>query len=118
MERNLSTVSVGTSESDAAKATRGAMNPDRRQGALSCARATRPTTIRRIAEVVGGLGARALPVLQGQGRDLIALCDQTFSCLIELMEGMDRQALTPLERLRSCGAPISASRSSIRANTG
>jgi hypothetical protein len=35
---------------------------------------------------------------------MLALCDQTFRSLIEVMEGMEQEELTPIERLRRCGA--------------
>ena len=35
---------------------------------------------------------------------LIALCDQTFGAMIELMDGMEAEPLEPIARLRRCGA--------------
>jgi AcrR family transcriptional regulator len=61
------------------------------------------TTIRRIADVVGVSAPALYLYFKDKDAILIALCDQTFGALIELMDGMEHETLRPLERLRRCG---------------
>src|SRR6188508_1447539 len=62
------------------------------------------TTIRRIADVVGVSAPALYLYFRDKDAIMLALCDQTFRSLIEVMEGMEQQELTPIERLRRCGA--------------
>jgi AcrR family transcriptional regulator len=62
------------------------------------------TTIRRIADVVGVSAPALYLYFKDKESIMLALCDQTFASLIEVMEGMEKQELTPIERLRRCGA--------------
>jgi AcrR family transcriptional regulator len=62
------------------------------------------TTIRRIAEEVGVSAPALYLYFKDKDAIMLALCDQTFGGLIELMEAMEKQDLAPIERLRRCGA--------------
>jgi len=103
MERNLSTASVGTRK-------RRGEGYTRRDEILVAAKELflrdgfEATTIRRIADVVGVSAPALYLYFKDKDAIMLALCDQTFRSLIEVMEGMEQQELTPIERLRSCGA--------------
>lgn len=103
MERNLSTVPVGSRK-------RRGEGHTRRDEILVAAKELflregyQATTIRRIAEVVGVSAPALYLYFKDKDAILIALCDQTFSGLIELMDELEQKALSPLERLRHCGA--------------
>ena len=103
MERNLSTVSVGTRK-------RRGEGHTRRDEILIAAKELflregyEATTIRRIADVVGVSAPALYLYFKDKDAIMLALCDQTFASLIELMEGMEKQKLAPIERLRRCGA--------------
>ena len=103
MERNLSTVPAGTRK-------RRGEGHTRRDEILIAAKELflregyEATTIRRIADVVGVSAPALYLYFKDKDAIMLALCDQTFSSLIEVMEGMEQQPLTPIERLRRCGA--------------
>ena len=103
MERNLSTASVGTRK-------RRGEGYTRRDEILVAAKELflrdgfEATTIRRIADAVGVSAPALYLYFRDKDAIMLALCDQTFRSLIEVMEGMEQQELTPIERLRSCGA--------------
>ena len=88
MERNLSTISIGTRK-------RRGEGHTRRDEILIAAKdlflreGYQATTIRRIAEVVGVSAPALYLYFKDKDAILIALCDQTFSSLIEVMEGME-----------------------------
>src|SRR6476646_974367 len=102
MERDLSTASTGTRK-------RRGEGHTRREEILSAAGELflrdgyEATTIRRIAAVVG-VSAQAL-YLYFKDKDaiMLALCDQTFRSLNEVMDGMEKQDLAPVDKLRRCG---------------
>jgi AcrR family transcriptional regulator len=62
------------------------------------------TTIRRIADVVGVSAPALYLYFKDKDAILIALCDQTFGALIELMDSLESEPLAPVARLRRCGA--------------
>jgi len=103
MEHALSTASVGTRK-------RRGEGYTRRDEILVAAKELflrdgfEATTIRRIADVVGVSAPALYLYFRDKDAIMLALCDQTFRSLIEVMEGMEQQELTPIERLRSCGA--------------
>jgi AcrR family transcriptional regulator len=103
MERNLSTVPLGTRK-------RRGEGHTRRDEILIAAKELflregyEATTIRRIADVVGVSAPALYLYFKDKDAIMLALCDQTFGSLIELMEAMEQQPLTPLDRLRRCGA--------------
>jgi len=103
MEHNLSPASVGTRK-------RRGEGYTRRDEILVAAKELflrdgfEATTIRRIADVVGVSAPALYLYFKDKDAIMLALCDQTFRSLIEVMEGMEQQELTPIERLRSCGA--------------
>ena len=103
MEHTLSTASVGTRK-------RRGEGYTRRDEILVAAKELflrdgfEATTIRRIADVVGVSAPALYLYFRDKDAIMLALCDQTFRSLIEVMEGMEQQELTPIERLRSCGA--------------
>lgn len=61
------------------------------------------TTIRRIADVVGVSAPALYLYFKDKDAIMLALCDQTFSGLLERMDAIDKQELAPIERLRRCG---------------
>ena len=103
MEHALSTASVGTRK-------RRGEGHTRRDEILAAAKELflregfEATTIRRIADVVGVSAPALYLYFRDKDAIMLALCDQTFRSLIEVMEGMEQQELTPIERLRRCGA--------------
>jgi AcrR family transcriptional regulator len=103
MERNLSTASVGTRK-------RRGEGHTRRDEILIAAKELflregyEATTIRRIADVVGVSAPALYLYFRDKDAIMLALCDQTFASLIEVMEAMEQQPLSPLDRLRRCGA--------------
>ena len=103
MEHALSTASVGTRK-------RRGEGYTRRDEILVAAKELflrdgfEATTIRRIADVVGVSAPALYLYFKDKDAIMLALCDQTFRSLIEVMEGMEQQELTPIERLRRCGA--------------
>lgn len=103
MERNLSTAPVGTRK-------RRGEGHTRRDEILIAAKELflregyEATTIRRIAEVVGVSAPALYLYFKDKDAMMLALCDQTFASLIEVMEDMEQQPLSPLDRLRRCGA--------------
>ena len=103
MEHALSTASVGTRK-------RRGEGYTRRDEILVAAKELflrdgfEATTIRRIADVVGVSAPALYLYFRDKDAIMLALCDQTFRSLIEVMEGMEQQELTPIERLRRCGA--------------
>ena len=118
MERNLSTASVGTRK-------RRGEGHTRRDEILIAAKELflregyEATTIRRIADVVGVSAPALYLYFKDKDAIMLALCDQTFASLIEVMDG--HGAASRCRRSIACAAavrPISASRSSIRASTG
>jgi AcrR family transcriptional regulator len=62
------------------------------------------TTIRRIADVVGVSAPALYLYFKDKDAILIALCDQTFAAMIEIMDGIEHEGLGSVERLRRCGA--------------
>ena len=103
MEHALSTASVGPRK-------RRGEGHTRRDEILAAAKELflregfEATTIRRIADVVGVSAPALYLYFRDKDAIMLALCDQTFRSLIEVMEGMEQQELTPIERLRRCGA--------------
>jgi len=103
MERDLSTIAVGGRK-------RRGEGHTRRDEILVAAKELflrdgyEATTIRRIADVVGVSAPALYLYFRDKDAIMLALCDQTFRSLIEVMEGMEQQELTPIERLRRCGA--------------
>lgn len=103
MEHALSTASVGTRK-------RRGEGHTRRDEILAAAKELflregfEATTIRRIADVVGVSAPALYLYFRDKDAIMLALCDQTFRSLIEVMEGMEQEELTPIERLRRCGA--------------
>lgn len=103
MERNLSTVPAGTRK-------RRGEGHTRRDEILIAAKELflregyEATTIRRIADVVGVSAPALYLYFKDKDAIMLALCDQTFGLLIEVMEGMEQEPLSPLDRLRRCGA--------------
>lgn len=103
MEHDLSTSSVGTRK-------RRGEGHTRRDEILIAAKELflregyEATTIRRIADVVGVSAPALYLYFKDKDAIMLALCDQTFASLIEVMEGMEQQPLPPLDRLRRCGA--------------
>lgn len=103
MERSLSSGPVGTRK-------RRGEGHTRRDEILIAAKELflregyEATTIRRIADVVGVSAPALYLYFKDKDAIMLALCDQTFSALIEVMEGMEQQPLSPLTRLRQCGA--------------
>jgi AcrR family transcriptional regulator len=103
MERDLSTIALGGRK-------RRGEGHTRRDEILAAAKELflrdgfEATTIRRIADVVGVSAPALYLYFKDKDAIMLALCDQTFGGLIELMEGMEKQALAPIERLRRCGA--------------
>lgn len=103
MERALSTMIVGGRK-------RRGEGHTRRDEILAAAKnlflrdGFEATTIRRIADVVGVSAPALYLYFKDKDAIMLALCDQTFGGLIELMEGMEKQDLAPIERLRRCGA--------------
>lgn len=103
MERNLSTVPAGTRK-------RRGEGHTRRDEILNAAKELflregyEATTIRRIADVVGVSAPALYLYFKDKDAIMLALCDQTFGLLIEVMEGMEQEPLSPLDRLRRCGA--------------
>jgi AcrR family transcriptional regulator len=61
------------------------------------------TTIRKIADRVGVSAPALYLYFSDKEAIMLALCDQTFGFLIEKMGELEKQALSPLERLRHCG---------------
>ncbi len=57
-----------------------------------------------IAGRVGVSAAALYLYFRDKDAIMVALSDQTFGSLIESMEGLEREALAPLDRLRRCGA--------------
>lgn len=102
MERNLSTAPVGTRK-------RRGEGHTRRDEILIAAKELflregyEATTIRRIADVVGVSAPALYLYFKDKDAIMLALCDQTFSSLIEVMEDMEQQPLPPLDRLRAGG---------------
>ena len=103
MGRHLSTASIGTRK-------RRGEGHTRREEILLAAKELflregyEATTIRRIADVVGVSAPALYLYFKDKDAIMLALCDQTFRSLIELMEEMEQQQLSPIERLRRCGA--------------
>jgi AcrR family transcriptional regulator len=103
MERALSTISAGTRK-------RRGEGYTRRDEILVAARdlflrdGYEATTIRRIADVVGVSAPALYLYFKDKDAIMLALCDQTFRSLNEVMDGMEKQQLAPIERLRRCGA--------------
>jgi AcrR family transcriptional regulator len=102
MERDLSTIAVGGRK-------RRGEGHTRRDEILVAAKELflrdgyEATTIRRIADVVGVSAPALYLYFKDKDAIMLALCDQTFGGLIELMEGMEKQDLAPIDRLRRCG---------------
>jgi AcrR family transcriptional regulator len=61
------------------------------------------TTIRRIADSVGVSAPALYLYFKDKEAIMLALCDQTFSGLIERMGEIEKEGLPPIERLRHCG---------------
>jgi AcrR family transcriptional regulator len=61
------------------------------------------TTIRKIADRVGVSAPALYLYFSDKEAILLALCDQTFGFLIEKMGELEKQTLSPVERLRHCG---------------
>ena len=103
MERVLSTISAGTRK-------RRGEGHTRREEILVAAQELflrdgyEATTIRRIADVVGVSAPALYLYFKDKDAIMLALCDQTFAALIELMEAMEKQQVAPIEQLRRCGA--------------
>jgi AcrR family transcriptional regulator len=103
MERVLSTMGVGGRK-------RRGEGHTRRDEILAAAKALflrdgyEATTIRRIADAVGVSAPALYLYFKDKDAIMLALCDQTFAGLIDLMEGMEKEQLAPIERLRHCGA--------------
>src|SRR5260370_7322412 len=99
MERELSTAVVGTRK-------RRGEGHTRRDEILIAAKELflregyEATTIRRIADVVGVSAPALYLYFRDKDAIMLALCDQTFGSLIEVMEGMEQEPPTPLDRLR------------------
>lgn len=103
MERNLSTASVGT------RKRRGEGHTRREEilmaaGELFLRDGYEATTIRRIADAVGVSAPALYLYFKDKDAIMLALCDQTFRSLNEVMDGMEKQQLAPIERLRTCGS--------------
>ena len=117
MERDLSTVSVGTRK-------RRGEGHTRRDEILVAAKELflrdgyQATTIRRIADVVGVSAPALYLYFKDKDAIMLALCDQTFCSLIEVMEGWSSRSSRRSSACAAAARPISASRSSIRASTG
>src|SRR4029453_11020308 len=62
------------------------------------------TTIRRIADVVGVSAPALYLYFKDKDAIMLALCDQTFRSLNELMDDMAKEQLAPIDKLRRCGA--------------
>ena len=62
------------------------------------------TTIRRIADVVGVSAPALYLYFKDKEAIMLALCDQTFGSLIELMGELEQEQMAPIDRLRRCGA--------------
>jgi AcrR family transcriptional regulator len=113
----LSTIAVGPG-SDAAKATPAATRSCRPAKELFLRDGYEATTIRRIADVVGVSAPALYLYFKDKDAIMLALCDQTFARLIELMDGMESRRWRRSSACAAAAPPTSASRSSIRANTG
>jgi len=61
------------------------------------------TTIRKIADRVGVSAPALYLYFSDKDAIMLALCDQTFSFLIEEMASINREGLKPLDSLRACG---------------
>jgi AcrR family transcriptional regulator len=102
MERDLSTASTGTRK-------RRGEGHTRREEILSAAGELflrdgyEATTIRRIADVVGVSAPALYLYFKDKDAIMLALCDQTFRLLNEVMAGTEKQELAPIDRLRRCG---------------
>lgn len=102
MERVLSTASAGTRK-------RRGEGHTRRDEILVAARELflrdgyEATTIRRIADVVGVSAPALYLYFKDKDAIMLALCDQTFRSLNDLMVGAQKEDLAPIERLRRCG---------------
>ena len=89
MEHTLSTASVGTRK-------RRGEGYTRRDEILVAAKELflrdgfEATTIRRIADVVGVSAPALYLYFRDKDAIMLALCDQTFRSLIEVMEGMEQ----------------------------
>ncbi|HYD06065.1 MAG TPA: TetR/AcrR family transcriptional regulator [Reyranella sp.] len=98
----MSTASVGTRK-------RRGEGHTRRDEILSAARELflrdgyEATTIRRIADVVGVSAPALYLYFKDKDAIMLALCDQTFRSLNEVMDDMEKQQLPPLDKLRRCG---------------
>ena len=103
MERALSTASASTRK-------RRGEGYTRREEILLAAKELflregyQATTIRRIADVVGVSAPALYLYFKDKDAILIALCDQTFGAMIELMDGLEAEPTGPVARLRRCGA--------------
>lgn len=103
MERTLSTIAVGGRK-------RRGEGHTRRDEILVAAKELflrdgyEATTIRRIADAVGVSAPALYLYFKDKDAIMLALCDQTFGSLIEVMDAMEKEALAPIERLRRCGA--------------
>lgn len=62
------------------------------------------TTIRRIADVVGVSAPALYLYFKDKDAIMLALCDQTFRSLNDVMDGMEKEQLPAMDRLRRCGA--------------
>ena len=101
MERDLSTASIGT------RKRRGEGHTRRDEillaaGELFLRNGYEATTIRRIADAVGVSAPALYLYFKDKDAIMLALCDQTFASLNQLMDGMEKQELAPIERLRRC----------------
>jgi AcrR family transcriptional regulator len=76
------------------------------------------TTIRRIADVVGVSAPALYLYFKDKDAIMLALCDQTFASLIELMEEWKSRSWRRSSACAAAAPPISTSRSSTRASTG
>jgi AcrR family transcriptional regulator len=103
MERILSTASASTRK-------RRGEGHTRRDEILMAAKELflregyQATTIRRIADVVGVSAPALYLYFKDKDAILIALCDQTFGAMIELMDSLDQKPVAPVAKLRRCGA--------------
>jgi AcrR family transcriptional regulator len=61
------------------------------------------TTIRRIADEVGVSAPALYLYFKDKEAIMVALCDQTFGFLLESIGQLEKEALSPIERLRHCG---------------
>lgn len=102
MENELSTAAAGTRKKRGEGHTR-------RDEILTAAKKLflregyNATTIRRIADEVGVSAPALYLYFKDKEAIMVALCDQTFGFLLENFEQLEKDALSPIERLRHCG---------------